>query len=69
MKVEKQTSEIFILENIIEDLKYSDYQLVDIDSNDVVFPKLINGKIGIIGYILVINFWVFTMLPIWLLHC
>jgi len=36
---------------IIEDLKYSDYRLVNIDSNEVVFPNLIAGKIGIVGYI------------------
>jgi len=36
---------------VIEDLKYSDYQLIDIDSNNVVFPKLIKDKVGIVGYI------------------
>ena len=36
---------------VIKDLKFSDYQLVDIDSNDVVFPKLIENKIGVVGYI------------------
>jgi protein SCO1/2 len=36
---------------IINDIKYSDYQLLDIDSNNVVFPKILNGKIGIVGYI------------------
>ena len=36
---------------IIEDLKYSDYQLIDSDSNNVVFPKLIKDKIGVVGYI------------------
>ncbi len=36
---------------VIEDLKYSDYQLLDLDSNNVVFPKLIQDKIGVVGYI------------------
>lgn len=36
---------------VIKDLGYSDYQLLDIDSNDVVFPKLIENKIGVVGYI------------------
>lgn len=36
---------------VIEDLKYSDYQLLDSDSNNVVFPKLIKDKIGVVGYI------------------
>ena len=36
---------------VIEDLKYSDYQLIDIDSNNVVFPKLIDQHIGVVGYI------------------
>ena len=36
---------------VIEDLKYSDYQLIDSDSNNVVFPKLIKDKIGVVGYI------------------
>jgi len=37
--------------DIIEDLKYSDYQLLDIDSNEVVFPNVITNKVGIVGYI------------------
>ena len=37
--------------DVIEDLKYFDYQLLDIDSNSVVFPKLLNNKVGIVGYI------------------
>ena len=36
---------------VIEDLKYSDYQLLDSDSNNVVFPELIKDKIGVVGYI------------------
>lgn len=36
---------------VIEDLKYSDYQLIDIDSNNVVFPKLVEDQIGVVGYI------------------
>lgn len=36
---------------VIKDLGYSDYQLLDIDSNQVVFPKLIENKIGVVGYI------------------
>lgn len=36
---------------VIEDLKYSDYQLIDSDSNNVVFPKLMEGQIGVVGYI------------------
>lgn len=36
---------------IIEDLEYTDFQLIDIDSNSVVFPQLLDEKIGIVGYI------------------
>ena len=36
---------------IIKDLKYTEYQLLDIDSNSATFPKLLNGKVGIVGYI------------------
>lgn len=36
---------------VIEDLKYSDYQLIDSDSNNVVFPKLVEEQIGVVGYI------------------
>ncbi|MDX1700028.1 MAG: SCO family protein [Melioribacteraceae bacterium] len=36
---------------IIEDLKYNDYQLLNIDSTRVEFPDLISGDIGIVGYI------------------
>lgn len=36
---------------VIEDLKYSDYQLLDMDSNNVIFPKMIDEKIGVVCYI------------------
>ena len=36
---------------IIEDMKYADYQLVNQDSANLVFPKLFKGKIGVVGYI------------------
>ena len=36
---------------VIKDLKYNEYQLLNIDSNDVLFPDMIEGKVGVIGYI------------------
>lgn len=36
---------------VISDIKFSDHQLVNIDSNDVSFPKIIENKIGVVGYI------------------
>lgn len=36
---------------VIEELKNSDYQLLDSDSNNVIFPKYLEGKITIAGYI------------------
>ena len=36
---------------VIEELKNSDYQLLDSDSNNVIFPKYLEGKIAIAGYI------------------
>ena len=36
---------------IIEDLKYEEYSLLNLDSNNVNFPGLIKNKIGIVGYI------------------
>lgn len=37
--------------DVIEDLTESEYHLLDSDSNNVVFPNYLEGKIGIVGYI------------------
>ena len=37
--------------DIIEDLKYNDYQLLNSDSTRVEFPDLISGDVGVVGYI------------------
>lgn len=36
---------------IIADLNNTDYSLIDIDSNKINFPDLLNNKIGVVGYI------------------
>ncbi len=36
---------------IIEDLKYEEYSLLNLDSNSILFPDLIESKVGIVGYI------------------
>lgn len=36
---------------IIADLDKTNYSLIDIDSNKINFPELLNNKIGIVGYI------------------
>jgi protein SCO1/2 len=36
---------------IIKDLQKSEYQLLDIDSNKVFFPEIINDKVSVAGYI------------------
>ena len=36
---------------IIEDLKNTEYKLIDMDSNNVVFPEIIRDKVAVVGYI------------------
>ena len=36
---------------IINDLQDSEYQLLDIDSNEVIFPSMIENKVSVVGYI------------------